>query len=104
MTSLPAANLRLRDRGRLEPGCYADVVVFDPNTVADYATFAEPHQLSTGVRDVFVNGEAVLRDGAHTGAKPGRVVHEEHARQIQNQLNMIPDAFPPHRASASRTP
>ena len=52
-----------------------DVVIFDPNTVSDHATFAEPHQLSTGVRDVFVNGEAVLRDGAHTGAKPGRVVH-----------------------------
>ena len=52
----------------------ADVIVFDPATITDHATFERPHQLSTGVRDMFVNGVAVLRDGAHTGAKPGQVV------------------------------
>ena len=50
------------------------MVVFDPETISDHATFDAPHQLATGVRDVFVNGEAVLRDGEHTGALPGRVV------------------------------
>jgi N-acyl-D-amino-acid deacylase len=74
LTSLPAENLRLERRGRLAPGYFADVVVFDPATIQDHATFAEPHQLSTGVSHVFVNGTAVLRGGEHTGAKPGRVV------------------------------
>ena len=74
LTSLPADFLAIRDRGRLQVGYYADVVVFDPATIRDYATFAEPHQYSTGVRDVFVNGVQVLRDGEHTGATPGRVV------------------------------
>src|SRR5437868_1139677 len=74
LTSLPASNLKLRDRGRLVPGFYADVVVFDPQTIQDPATFDKPHQYSTGVRDVFVNGVQVLRDGEHTGALPGRVV------------------------------
>jgi N-acyl-D-amino-acid deacylase len=74
LTSLPAANLRLRDRGRLRAGYHADLVVFDPAMVADRATFAEPHQLAVGVRDVVVNGVPVLRDGEHTGARPGRVV------------------------------
>lgn len=74
LTSLPAGNLGIRRRGSLEPGYYADIVVFDPAAIADHATFAEPHQYATGVRDVFVNGEAVLRDGHHTGALPGRVV------------------------------
>ncbi|MFN8536972.1 MAG: hypothetical protein U0232_05800 [Thermomicrobiales bacterium] len=60
------------DRGLLRAGCYADVVIFDPATVIDRATFADPHQLSVGVRDVWVNGARVLRDGEHTGAKPGR--------------------------------
>jgi N-acyl-D-amino-acid deacylase len=81
MTSLPAENLRLRRRGRLAPGHYADVVVFDPATVQDHATFEQPHQLSTGVRDVFVNGTAVLRGGEHTGATPGRVVLGPGARR-----------------------
>ena len=67
-------NLRLRQRGSLQPGYFADVVVFDPLTVQDHATFQEPHQYSTGVLHVFVNGEQVLRDGEHTGALPGRVV------------------------------
>jgi len=74
LTSYPAENLKLRDRGRLEAGYYADIVVFDPASVQDHATFEDPQQLATGVRDVFVNGEAVLRDGEHTGATPGRVV------------------------------
>ncbi len=74
LTSLPAGNLKLRERGRLVPGYYADVVVFDPKTIQDHATFDKPHQYSTGVRDVFVNGVQVLRNGEHTGALPGRVV------------------------------
>ncbi len=74
LTSLPAENLRLRKRGALKPGYYADVVVFDPKTIQDHATFEEPHQYATGVRDVFVNGVQVLRNGEHTGALPGRVV------------------------------
>jgi N-acyl-D-amino-acid deacylase len=53
---------------------YADIVVFDPATIGDRATFEEPHQLSVGVRDVFVNGRGVIRDGVHTGARPGRIV------------------------------
>ena len=74
LTSLPATNLKIDRRGFLRPGYFADVVVFDPDTVADHATFEKPHQYSTGVSDVFVNGVQVLRDGEHTGAKPGRVV------------------------------
>ena len=74
LTSLPADNLKLRDRGRLVPGGYADIVIFDPKTIQDHATFEKPHQYSTGVRDVFVNGVQVLRNGEHTGALPGRVV------------------------------
>lgn len=74
MTSLPATNLRLARRGSLKPGYFADVVVFDPATVRDNATFEQPHQYATGVRDVFVNGVPVLVNGEHTGAKPGRVV------------------------------
>jgi N-acyl-D-amino-acid deacylase len=74
LTSLPAQNLKLRDRGRLVPGYYADIVIFDPKTIQDHATFEKPHQYSTGVRDVFVNGVLVLRNGEHTGARPGRVV------------------------------
>ena len=74
MTSLPAANLALKDRGALKPGFAADIVIFDPAKIRDHATFEKPHQLATGVRDVFVNGVQVLKDGEHTGAKPGRVV------------------------------
>jgi N-acyl-D-amino-acid deacylase len=74
MTSLPATNLGIKGRGVLRDGYYADVVVFDPAKVADHATFEKPQQLSTGVRDVFVNGTQVLEDGEHTGAKPGRFV------------------------------
>ena len=74
MTSLPAGNIQIRDRGRLAAGYFADVVVFDPATVSDHATFPEPHQYATGIEQVFVNGEQVLRNGEHTGATPGRVV------------------------------
>ncbi|HEX9895243.1 MAG TPA: D-aminoacylase [Gemmatimonadales bacterium] len=74
LTRLPAENLKLRQRGALRGGFYADVVVFDPATIQDHATFAEPHQYSTGVQQVFVNGVQVLKDGEHTGALPGRVV------------------------------
>ena len=74
LSALPAKNLKITDRGRLEKGFFADVVVFDPNTIADHSTFTNPHKLSTGVAHVFVNGEHVLKDGKHTGALPGRVV------------------------------
>jgi N-acyl-D-amino-acid deacylase len=74
MTSLPASKLRLPDRGRLEPGATADVVVFDPATVADAATFAEPHRYPRGMPWVLVNGEPVIADGRHTGRRPGRVL------------------------------
>jgi N-acyl-D-aspartate/D-glutamate deacylase len=74
LTGLPARNMKLRRRGRLESGYFADVVVFDPATIRDHATFAEPHQYATGVKHVFVNGIQVLNDGEHTGALPGRVV------------------------------
>jgi N-acyl-D-amino-acid deacylase len=74
LSSLPAQNLKIEDRGLLADGYFADVVVFDPDTISDRATFAEPHQLSTGMVHVFVNGEQVLKEGQHTGAMPGRVV------------------------------
>ena len=72
LTSLPADILRLEHRGRLQPGAFADVVAFDPGQIQDHATFERPHQYSTGVQHVFVNGVQVLRDGEHTGARPGR--------------------------------
>ena len=74
LSSLPAENLGLKDRGRLTEGYFADVVVFDPSAIRDHATFEKPHQYSTGVVHVFVNGTQVLKDGEHTGATPGRVV------------------------------
>lgn len=74
MTSAVADRLGMRDRGLLREGMAGDVVIFDPRTVGDRATFTQPHQLSTGVRDVWVNGVAVLRQGTHTGATPGRFV------------------------------
>jgi N-acyl-D-amino-acid deacylase len=74
MTGLPAANLRIKDRGLLKEGMYADVVVFDPGTIVDKATYENPHQYAVGMKHVFVNGVAVIRDGEHTGAKPGRAV------------------------------
>jgi N-acyl-D-amino-acid deacylase len=74
LTSLPAENLRLVDRGLLEPAYFADVVVFDPDRIEDHATYDDPHRYATGVVHVAVNGTLVLRDGEHTGALPGRVV------------------------------
>ena len=74
LTSLPASNLKIKKRGSLTTGYFADVAIFNPETIQDHATFIEPHQLSTGMIHVFVNGEQVLKDGVHTGATPGRVV------------------------------
>jgi N-acyl-D-amino-acid deacylase len=74
LSAFPADNLGIRERGRLEVGYFGDVVVFDPESISDHATFADPHQYATGVAHVFVNGTQVVRDGEHTGAKPGRVV------------------------------
>lgn len=74
LTLLPATNLNIKKRGALLPGYYADVVVFDPLKIQDHATFENPHQYSTGMVHVFVNGTQVLKDGEHTGARPGRVV------------------------------
>lgn len=74
LTSQPASNLKISRRGLLKPGYYADIVIFDPATIQDHATFEKPHQYATGVRHVFVNGVQVLRDGEHTGARPGRFV------------------------------
>jgi|TARA_Y100000310_G_scaffold135864_1_gene134725 N-acyl-D-amino-acid deacylase len=74
LTGLSADKLKVKYRGYLRKGYYADVVIFDPETIQDHATFAKPHQLASGVHHVFVNGEQVLKDGEHTGATPGRVV------------------------------
>jgi N-acyl-D-amino-acid deacylase len=74
MSSLPAQTFRLRDRGLLRTGYWADVTLFDPQTVTDPATFSDPHHYATGIRDVLVNGVPVLRDEKHTGAGPGRPV------------------------------
>lgn len=74
LTRMPAETWQLTDRGCLDRGCYADIVVFDPDTIIDHATYAEPKQLATGVDHVFVNGTQVIDEGEHTGATPGRVV------------------------------
>jgi N-acyl-D-aspartate/D-glutamate deacylase len=74
MTSSVAKRLSIPDRGRLEVGCYADLVLFNPETVSDHATFENPHQLSSGIEHVWVNGVQVLEHGRHTGALPGRFV------------------------------
>ena len=74
LTSLPAGKLRLRDRGVLRPGAFADVVIFDPGTVADPATFTDPHRYPVGIPWVLVNGQPVIAEGRHTGACPGRIL------------------------------
>jgi N-acyl-D-amino-acid deacylase len=74
LAKLPAVNLKLKKRGELKAGNYADIVIFDPAKIADHATYDKPHQYSTGMIHVFVNGVQVLKDGEHTGAKPGRFV------------------------------
>lgn len=75
MTSLPASNLKIKNRGLLASGYFADVVIFDPKTIKDLATFEKPQQYATGVEHVFVNGVPVLENGNHTGAKPGRIIY-----------------------------
>jgi N-acyl-D-amino-acid deacylase len=74
MTSLPASRMKLKDRGEIKQGAYADLVLFNPNTVIDNATFAEPQKLATGIEKVFVNGQTVWETGKTTGAKPGQVL------------------------------
>ena len=74
LTGLSADKLKIKNRGYLKEGYFADVVIFNPSTIQDHATFTEPHKLATGVHHVWVNGEQVLKDGQHTGAMPGRVV------------------------------
>jgi N-acyl-D-amino-acid deacylase len=74
MTGMPAAKFRLTDRGVVRPGAFADLVLFDPATIRDTATYEEPRRFPEGIRAVFVNGRAVARDGAHTGARPGRAL------------------------------
>ncbi len=74
LSGLPATNLELEGRGFIREGAFADVVVFDPASIADTATFEKPHQYAVGMRHVFVNGTQVLKDGEHTGAKPGRAL------------------------------
>jgi N-acyl-D-amino-acid deacylase len=75
LTALPASNLKLSKRGSLKRGHFADIVIFDPVTIADLATFENPHQYAKGVEHVFVNGVQVLKNGNHTLAKPGRVIY-----------------------------
>ncbi len=77
MTSLPASNLGIASRGLLRQGYFADIAVFDPTTIQDHATFAQPRQLASGVSEVFVNGVEVVHNAVHTGAKPGRVVKRD---------------------------
>ncbi len=74
MTSLPAEQIGQNERGRIRDGMYADITVFDPETIQDRATFTDPHQYSVGVRHVLVNGVPVIRNGAFTGRRPGRVL------------------------------
>jgi N-acyl-D-amino-acid deacylase len=75
LTGMPAERLHLKKRGELKTGNYADIVVFDPTNIRANSTYEKPHQLATGVSDVFVNGTQVLKGGIHTGSKPGRVVY-----------------------------
>ena len=76
MTSANASKVRIYDRGLLRPGMVADVTVFDPATVIDHSTYEKPHAYSTGIKHVFVNGVAVLKDGEHTNARPGAIVRQ----------------------------
>jgi len=75
LTSLPATNIGAKERGLLQQGYFADVVIFDPQKIQDHATFEKPHQYATGVRDVFINGHPALANGEPTGAPTGRFVH-----------------------------
>jgi N-acyl-D-amino-acid deacylase len=75
LTRFPCENLGLAGRGRIEAGCYADIVIFDPATIADRATYERPHQYAVGVRDVIVNGAVTLRDGEFAGSLAGRAIY-----------------------------
>ena len=75
MTSLPAKVLSIQDRGLIKEDYFADIVVFNEKTISDNATFQNPHQYSNGVEHVLINGVIVIKDGKHTGAKPGKVLH-----------------------------
>lgn len=81
MSALPAQRLGLQKRGELKPGNFADLVVFNPETIQDHATFTEPHQFASGVQHVFINGKQVLANGEHTGAKPGRIIRNTKVKQ-----------------------
>lgn len=85
LSGLPAKNLKLKQRGLLMEGYYADVVVFDPDTIIDKATFDQPHQLAVGMQQVFVNGSQVLKNGKHTGKMPGRFVHGPGYKQRESR-------------------
>jgi N-acyl-D-amino-acid deacylase len=74
MTSLPATTFRLKQRGLVQKGFHADLTLFDPERVADPATFADPHHYATGIPHVLVNGVPVIRDNVHTGARPGHAL------------------------------
>nr|NIP60357.1 amidohydrolase family protein [Gemmatimonadota bacterium]NIR80776.1 amidohydrolase family protein [Gemmatimonadota bacterium]NIT90296.1 amidohydrolase family protein [Gemmatimonadota bacterium]NIU33376.1 amidohydrolase family protein [Gemmatimonadota bacterium]NIU37665.1 amidohydrolase family protein [Gemmatimonadota bacterium] len=91
MTSLPAAVFRIRDRGRIEAGSYADVVVFDLQRLRDVATFTEPHQLSRGMVHVFVNGEGVVRDGTFTDERAGRVLRRTPPGSASGEMGPGPE-------------
>jgi N-acyl-D-amino-acid deacylase len=88
MSGLPASNLELDQRGFLRPGMFADVVIFDPATIADRATFEKPHQYAVGIRDVIVNGVAVLRNGEHTNARPGRALWGR-GKSVPNRWSVV---------------
>jgi N-acyl-D-amino-acid deacylase len=83
LTSLPASNLKIQKRGALMPGYFGDLAIFDPTKIADHATFENPHQYSTGMVHVFVNGTQVLENGEHTNARPGRVVRGPGWKKIE---------------------
>jgi N-acyl-D-aspartate/D-glutamate deacylase len=74
MTSLTAQRLNIRDRGLLREGYYADIAVFDPERIKDMSTFEKPHQYAVGVQFVLVNGQLVVENGKHTGARPGQII------------------------------
>jgi len=84
LTRLPARNLKIADRGELKEGFFADITIFDPATIQDHATFAEPHQYATGVQHVIVNGVPVLANAEHTGAMPGRFIKGPGYREVSN--------------------
>ena len=95
LSALPATNLGLDHRGFLKEGMFADVVVFDPAKIADRATYEKPHQYAVGVKDVFVNGVQVIKDGEHTDAKPGRALWGPGKKNVEA---LVPSALFPSSA------